>query len=136
MMTDEDIFYQACAIPFRRSEDQVEFCLVTSTKTNEWSFPKGTIKEGETAEDTALKNARKEVGLHGQIAGNLGNYRYRKWETTLEVTAFLMEVERCDRQWEESAKRQRRWVGLQEAQSLVTRHELKSLLETAYSRIV
>lgn len=135
MLTNEDIFYQACAIPFRRNRDGVEFCLVTSTKTQEWSFPKGTIKHGETPEQTALKNARKEVGLHGQITGKVGNYRYRKWETTLEVTAFLMEVERCDSHWEESDKRQRCWVDLSEGRALVTRHELKMLLEKAHARI-
>ena len=129
------MLYQACAVPYRLRDDSIEFCLTTSTRTDEWRFPKGTIKREQTEDETALTKAQKEVGLHGRIVGNLGSYSYRKWEMTMEVVALLMQVEQCDDDWEQSSKRKRRWVDIKEAVSLVRRQELKVLLESAYSQI-
>ncbi len=135
-MSDEEQFRQAGAIPFRCQGERIEFCLVTSKKTKEWSIPKGTIKVGETVAETALKNARKEVGLHGRIvAPALGSYTYRKWETTLEVTVLLMRVLQCEDEWEEAGKRQRCWVSKDEAMRRLARRELKELLEVAWERL-
>ena len=84
---------QASAIPYRRRGEQLEFCLITSVSNGRWGFPKGLIDPGETAPQTALKEAREEAGIVGRVVGKpLGRYSYRKWNTSLAVTVFLMEV--------------------------------------------
>ena len=124
---------QASVVPFRRRNQRVEFCLITTRKGN-WIFPKGIIDPGETLEQSAAKEALEEAGILGQITLPLGQYEYFKWGTTITVTALLMEVYQVEDSWEEDW-RQRRWVTVEEARKLVVRDELKELLETAIARI-
>ncbi|MCO6454953.1 MAG: NUDIX hydrolase [Pirellulaceae bacterium] len=127
---------QACAIPFRRADALVEFCLITTSGKGTWSFPKGIIDPGETAAETALKESFEEAGLRGTIVGPpLGSFAYHKWETTLEVTVWLMHVTEAAAQWPESSVRQRRWAELSEARGLLERDALRELLDRAAERI-
>jgi 8-oxo-dGTP pyrophosphatase MutT (NUDIX family) len=127
--------FQAAAIPFRKRKGRTEFCLITSRK-GKWIFPKGIIDPGETVDQTALKEAHEEAGLRGRIAGPpLGQYEFFKWKKRLTVTVLLMEVTTADDVWEEAAWRQRTWVSWSEAMSLISRQELKQLLEAAADRI-
>ncbi len=125
---------QACAIPFRRVGEDVEFCVITSLNRKRWIFPKGIIDPGETLVQTALKESHEEAGLHGRIVGEpLGTYEDFKWGRTLEVTVVLMEVLHCDDHWEESEVRQRRWVSADEAIPILSKDELKDFLKAAIS---
>ena len=127
---------QACAIPYRLREGEPEFCLITSIKRGKWGFPKGIIEPGETPEETAVKEAEEEAGLHGRIVGEpIGQYRYYKWGTTLLVTVYLMEVTGVDDDWEEAELRTRIWRRADEARAAVGRTELRQLLDVALERI-
>jgi len=124
--------HQASAIPYRRVDDRLEVCLITSLKKKRWMFPKGIIDPGETYAETALKEAYEEAGLHGRIEGEpLGTYEYFKWGTTLDVTVVVMHVLACDDDWPESELRQRRWVPADEAIEVLSREDLKSFLQQA-----
>jgi len=126
---------QASAVPFRRYEDRVEFCLIT-TSAGRWGFPKGYIDPGETPEQAALKEALEEAGLHGRILGTpLLSYKADKNGQPKRVVALLMEVTSCDDHWDEAAVRQRRWVSQHEAQDLLCREALQACLEIAQGRI-
>jgi len=127
---------QACAVPYRRRGDQLEFCLITSIRRGKWQFPKGIIDPGETPIETALKEAEEEAGLRGRVfEGPLGWYEYAKWGTTLVVTAFLMEVEAADDHWQEARLRRRCWCRSEEAHRLLHRDDLRRLLKTALARL-
>jgi len=128
--------YQASAIPFRRSRDGLEFCLITSLRRKRWMFPKGIIDPGETYVETALKEAYEEAGLRGRIVGEpLGSYLYQKWGTTLSVTVVLMETQRVEQQWDEADVRERRWAPPGEAQELIDREELRGFVLAAARRL-
>lgn len=132
-----DPILQAAAVPYRMRDDQPEFCLVTSVARGNWIFPKGIIDPGETPEETALKEAAEEAGLHGVIEGKpLGEYDYRKWNARLVVTAMLMRVTAADDEWEESGLRQRCWCGVEKARSKINRGELLQLLDAAVDRLM
>ena len=125
---------QASAVPFRRDGEGVEFCLIT-TSAGRWGFPKGYIDAGESPEETALKEALEEAGLHGRIVGTpLVCYRTDKNGNSKKVVAMLMEVTRCDDQWDEARLRQRRWVSQHEAQRLLNQ-ALQACLEVAQDRL-
>lgn len=127
---------QAGTIPFRREQGRVEFCLITSARTGKWGFPKGIVDPGESPEQTALKEAREEAGLCGRIIGSpLGSYRYQKSRALLDVTVFLMEVDRVDLYWLEAGVRQRRWEPYAAAASLLCRQPLRDLLAEAHRRL-
>jgi phosphohistidine phosphatase len=123
---------QASAVAFRRRDDQFEFCLITSISSGRWGFPKGIVDPGETPEETALKEALEEAGLHGTIVGpTVGFYRYEKWNMTLEVEVLLMEVSGEDDAWEEAHLRQRCWVASDEVLRLLDRARLRRIFERA-----
>lgn len=127
---------QVCVIPYRRHCDRVEFCLITSLAKRRWIFPKGIIEPGDTYQDSAVKEALEEAGLHGQIVGEpLGHFFDAKWGARLIVKVVVMEVEEADATWPEIEVRQRQWADYESAQQLVTRRELKSFLHKA-QRIV
>jgi 8-oxo-dGTP pyrophosphatase MutT (NUDIX family) len=127
---------QVSMIPFRRREERVEFCLITSIRKGRWGFPKGIIDPGETPVETALKEAHEEAGLHGRIVGPpLGSYQYHKWDRDLTVTVRLMEVECVDDTWDEDQLRERRWVEASQAEQLLVQPELKRLLAVAVEQI-
>lgn len=127
---------QASAVPYRFRDGQPEFCLITSTSSGKWGFPKGIIDPGETAEATAAKEAEEEAGLHGRIVGDpIGQYQYSKWGTTLRVTAYLMEVDGVDDDWAEAELRERVWHRAEEARAAISRATLRRLLDVAVERI-
>ena len=127
---------QASAVPYRRRKGEVEFCLITSSRKKRWGFPKGIIDPGETAEETALKEAEEEAGLHGRIRGEpLGEYDYRKWGTVLTVTVYLMEVTAADDDWEEADWRDRAWHAAKDARAAIDRGELRQVLDAAVDRL-
>lgn len=136
MSRDASPIEQASAVPYRFRDGQPEFCLITSTRSGKWGFPKGIIDPGETAEETAAKEAEEEAGLHGRIVGEpIGRYQYSKWSTTLRVTVYLMEVDGVDDDWEEADLRQRVWRGAEAAQAAISRPALRRLLDAALERI-
>lgn len=131
-----ELISQACVVPFRRSADGVEICLITSLKKGRWILPKGIIDPGETREQTALKEALEEAGLQGQIVGEpLGEYEDFKWGSVLRVTVLLMEVTGCDDEWPEADSRRRQWVSGDDAVELVSKRVLREFIEAAMEQI-
>lgn len=127
---------QAATIPYRRQPNGLEFCLITSAQKSHWAFPKGMIDPGESWDETALKEAHEEAGLHGTIEGPpLGSYLYVKWDRQFEVTVCVMRVTGVLETWPESAARGRRWASGEEALALIDRPELRHFLSLAVERI-
>jgi 8-oxo-dGTP pyrophosphatase MutT (NUDIX family) len=123
---------QAAAVPYRRTEAGVEVCLIRAFDSANWGIPKGMIEQGDLADETALKETLEEAGLTGRLVGDpVGSYEYAKWETTLSVEVYLMEVEDELQAWDEAHFRERRWFPLREALSTLVRHPGRSVIERA-----
>ena len=111
---------QAAEIPFRQDGTEFSFCLVTTSDGGRWTFPKGIIEPGDTARDTALKEALEEAGLHGTLIGDpLGSFEQTKWGSTFSVQVYLMNVTAEDHTWDEAHLRQRRWCDREETLDLM-----------------
>ena len=123
---------QAGAIPFRRTDGDPSFCLITTSGGGHWGFPKGIIEPGDTAKKTALKEAREEAGLHGEIVGDrVGSFQQQKWGITWTVEVFLMHVIQVDDVWDEQAVRERRWCDGAQALALVRGRLVEPVFITA-----
>lgn len=126
---------QACAIPYRRRDGQLEFCLITSS-SGRWGFPKGLIDPGESIDEAALKEAFEEAGLHGRIKGKpLGSYALEKNGSTVPVAVVLMKVSRCDEHWEEEDRRKRKWVAADDVLSLIAQPPQREMLRLALKQL-
>ena len=135
-MPEDHRILQALAVPYRKDGSQHELCLITSISKGRWGFPKGIIDPGETAPETALKEAHEEAGLVGEIVGEpLGTYDDFKWDSRLLVTGYLFRVNGEQGEWLEAGLRQREWVGAEEARERLKDSKQLPLLETALARI-
>lgn len=119
---------QAVAMPFRQARASLEVLIIT-TSAGGWGFPKGSVELGETPPEAALREAREEAGLRGDlIVPALGTYRYLKRSgRTHLVSAYAMTVERLMHDWDEAHRRERRWVRLADAVTLLEQPALRRL---------
>ncbi len=58
------LYEKSCgAVIFHRTKQDTKILLVKNNNGRYWSFPKGHIEEGETEEETAVREIREETGL-------------------------------------------------------------------------
>ena len=68
----------AGAVVWRRgSHGRPEVLLIHRPRYDDWSFPKGKLKTGETDEEAALRELEEEVGIRAQLGPELLSTRYR-----------------------------------------------------------
>jgi len=89
-----------------------------------WSLPKGTPNAGETLEETALREVTEETGLLVRILAPVGPIEYvfvqRGVRIHKTVHYFLMETTGGSLADHDHEFDEVRWVGLQEAESLMS----------------
>jgi 8-oxo-dGTP pyrophosphatase MutT (NUDIX family) len=125
MAIASDWIYQAAAIPVRNHR----ICMVTSSSGKRWVVPKGCLEQGKTAVEIALQEAWEEAGLVGTLHPEpVGSYFYDKWDRTLHVTVFLMQVTHVAEEWPEHLLRSRLWLKPEEALNRINDSGLQDVL--------
>lgn len=76
---------------------RVRVLVVHRPRYNDWSFPKGGVKAGESLEEAAIREVREETGLDCAIVRKLSisRYNYRSKKGIMRpksVHYFLMEA--------------------------------------------
>ena len=121
---------QAAVIPVRRTNSRVEVCIIRRKGSSKWGIPKGFIDAGDSRKQAALNEAYEEAGLSGHVIGDsIGTYDYEKWDATLTVVVFLMEVLEEEPEWQEMGFRERRGCSLKEAAALLNNHRAWPLFD-------
>jgi len=112
--------------------------LLIKNPAGVWTFPKGNIEEGETPEETAVREVLEETGVEGKILKDLGviNYWYQlKGEKVFKsVRYYLMEYVKGEPRpsWEvEDA----RFFPLSEAERMIRYKGDKEILSKALAHI-
>jgi 8-oxo-dGTP pyrophosphatase MutT (NUDIX family) len=127
-------------IVLRQSDGQTEICLgkrqrVLGRKQTTWTLPKGTPADGESTDQTALREVAEETGLEVRIMAPVGAIEYfftqqgRRIHKTVHY--FLMEatgggLERHDHEFDEV-----RWMPLDDARRLMTFETERQIVEEA-----
>ena len=125
---------QVAALPVRRNENgTIEVLLVTSRETGRWVIPKGWTSKRLKDRDAAAREALQEAGVSGKIKSKpIGNYRYRKVGATgsrlLDVSVYLLNVNKEKKRWREQGQRQRTWFTIKAAASRVREARLQALI--------
>jgi 8-oxo-dGTP pyrophosphatase MutT (NUDIX family) len=100
-----------------------------------WTLPKGTPNEGETREQTALREVGEETGLEVRITDELDSIEYwfvqRGTRIHKTVHYFLMEPIGGDLARHDHEFDQVRWVPFHEAPSLLTFETERALVAKA-----
>ena len=104
-----------------------------------WSLPKGTPEEGETREETALREVREESGLEVRILSSFDaiSYSFVRTGERIEKTVhyYIMEAiggsfEQYDKEFDEL-----RWVRMDEAVRLLDFQTESGLVQRAYDAL-
>jgi 8-oxo-dGTP pyrophosphatase MutT (NUDIX family) len=84
---------QAGAVVVRLDGPAPLFLLVKARRDpTVWIFPKGHVEDGETAEQTALRETQEEAGVIGRILAPLGALEFESVGRPLHVEYFLVEL--------------------------------------------
>lgn len=100
-----------------------------------WTLPKGTPHEGETTEQTAIREVAEETGLTVEIVGPLDsiNYTFVQGRTRIHKTVhyFLMAPTGGDLASHDHEFDEVRWIGFDDAPSLLTFETERALVARA-----
>jgi 8-oxo-dGTP pyrophosphatase MutT (NUDIX family) len=108
-----------------------------------WALPKGQIDDGESGEETALREIAEETGASGRSLGKLGDVRYQfMWEGERifkVVSFFLVRYESGKLGEIPEAFRHEvaevRWLPLEEAQRLLAYGGEREMAQKAWDRL-
>ncbi len=80
-------------ILFRKVSDKIEYLIIKHKEINggHWDFPKGHVKEGESEEETAIREVLEETGLKMSILkGFKEKITYSPKEGVLKTVTFFL----------------------------------------------
>lgn len=106
--------------------------VIHRSKYDDWSFPKGKIDPGETAEQAALREVREETGLQCRIQHYLGLYTNGLTDGTNRPTHYwIMTVTHAGQFTPGEEIDDLRWIELRTADSLLTHQRDRDLATAA-----
>jgi 8-oxo-dGTP pyrophosphatase MutT (NUDIX family) len=124
-------------IPFRTNGRDIEVLLITSKTHHRWILPKGNMQAGLSAEASALEEALQEAGIEGELVGeSLGVHDYSRLGVPHTLEAFPMRVTKTHNDWPEKPARERRWVNIERAATIVEYEHLKQIFVEFQKRVV
>lgn len=126
---------------FRRDKKGgVEILLIQDSK-DRWTIPKGHIEEGETAQETAVREIGEETGLTDiKVFGWLGkiHFRYRRVDRLVLMTTqiYLVRAEaNTDDIKKEEWMNDIKWFKFNDALELIEYEDIGTLMLLAMKRI-
>ncbi len=125
------------AIVYRKFHGNIELLLIKNQNGGHWSFPKGHVEEGETEEQTAVREIMEETGIEVMLDTSFRRvitYSPKK-ETTKDVIYFLAKAVTYDYTPQEEEIAQIKWVEINHAASILSYDNDRQLVVQAKDRI-
>lgn len=125
------------AIVYRKFHGNIELLLIKNQNGGHWSFPKGHVEEGETEEQTAIREIMEETGIEVMLDTSFRRvitYAPKK-ETTKDVIYFLAKAVTYDYTPQEEEIAQIKWVEINHAASILSYDNDRQLVVQAKDRI-
>ena len=114
--------------------------MLYQDQRNRWTIPKGHVEEGETAQQTAIREIGEEVGLHGIVPvcwlGKV-NFRYRRENKLVLMTmqVYLFRAGKEDIPKKEEWMQNARWFDFDDAVDEVEYEDTGKLILLARNRL-
>ena len=131
----ECLYESSCgAVVFRDIRGEVRFLLIKNKRSAHWGFPKGHIEEGETKEETALREVLEETGIHLNIIEGYESVSKYKIKNRIEkvVSIFVGTTKDTSTVIQQSEIEDYIWLTYERAMSLLKFENDKNILKSAY----
>jgi 8-oxo-dGTP pyrophosphatase MutT (NUDIX family) len=124
------VYHEACAIPYRITDQRMEFCLISAQRTSRWEFPHTPIGASELPLEAAYRCTLEQAGLVCRRAKQepLDEVLATQNRRQVKLTAYLLEVESAG--VAESGFRIR-WCFAEEARARIRRKPMRRLIDLA-----
>ena len=127
----------AGGVVLRPGQHDVEVLMCGRNADGLWALPKGTPEEGETLDETALREVEEETGVGTEISALIGDIRY--WSSRPEegvrylktVRHFLMRPVSGDVSLHDHEFDEVQWIPAQEALKLLMHKNEARILRQA-----
>lgn len=130
----------AGGVVYRRQEGRVQVALVGRTAHEVWGLPKGTPSDGESMEQTAMREVGEETGLRPRLVEPLGSIQYyfvaRNTRFHKVVHFYLMEAVGGDVSQHDHEYDVCEWFDLDEAIERLTYPNETEMLRRARERLL
>ena len=124
---------ESCLIPYRHTDQGIEFCLISPATGSRWEFPK-TESDGQSAPEGELLNqAAAAAGLGGSLQDDdpLDAFVAARGNEARHTTAYLMQVTHVDADWPRQSTHRRLWCLAEEARVRLRRKPLRRFIDLA-----
>lgn len=106
-----------------------EVALVHREGYDDWTFPKGKLKRGESEAEAAVREVEEEIGLRCRLGAELGTTRYRDSKGRPKTVRYW-EMTGCEGELAPHNEIDgARWVPIEEARALLTFPRDRALLD-------
>jgi bis(5'-nucleosidyl)-tetraphosphatase len=128
-------FEKSCgAVVYNTLGSSLEFLIIKHKNGEHWGFPKGHVEQGESEEETAIREVYEETGIKIEITtGFTHRMKYSpKVGTVKEVVYFIGASKDKDVKCQESEIEDFKWLKLRDAVDSVTHENSRKLLREVY----
>ncbi|MBQ7959429.1 MAG: NUDIX domain-containing protein [Oscillospiraceae bacterium] len=121
------------AIVYRKFHGNTEILLIKHVNSGHWSFPKGHVEEGETEEETALREVKEETGIDILVDTSFREtvQYYPRKDTQKIVVYFLGKARNYDFVPQEEEIAAIKWVEIGNAAAMLTYENDKTIVAKA-----
>ncbi len=108
-------------IVYRKSHGNTEILLIRHQRAGYWSFPKGHVEEGESEEETAVREIKEETNIDVVIDPGFREevmYSPRR-DSRKKVVYFVAKAKNNDAVPQEGEIAELRWVEIGQAQNFL-----------------
>lgn len=109
--------------------DQGKVLLVTGKEGNVWSFPKGHAEQGETIEETAIREVKEETGYEVELIRRVGDLTYTNKETGEPIRVVMFKARPIRDTGLKEVDTKHDWFLIEEAKQGLSLHKPKFLLD-------
>lgn len=114
--------------------------FILENDKNEWVLPKGKIRNGDLAIETAMSKVREETGLSLKVVSTAGETSYefyslsRQKPVCNEIIWFIMEANSLEYKIDEKEFIDGGFFTIEEAMDKITHSQDKSLVSLSYKK--
>jgi len=121
------------AIVYRKHHGNIELLLIKNINGGHWSFPKGHVEEGETEQETAVREIQEETGIAVELDESFREcitYSPKK-EVMKDVVYFLAKATTYDYTAQIEEISRIKWVEINSAPTLLNYDNDRQLVHKA-----